>query len=353
MSELFTSPDEVKRLIRQEQEAKLYRESGGDPNLMLASQSASGIGNALANLLGLPQHVDPRMKQAQSIHSSTQGLNVTTAKGMQALAQRLNDQGMYKQAVQAAARAKELSKTADRKVIKGADGFNYYQDNKERVLPDVTLGNERRIVDAADGYKYYADTGERVLPGVKKDNTKEAYERGLKDKETYFGNSAKLRGEFTKESKVFNDVTDSYIRVSKSVEDPSAAGDLALIFNYMKMLDPGSVVREGEFANAQNSGSVSSVIRAKYNKALRGERLSEVQRADFYDRAQRLYSGAKEKQAKVLKRYENLANRFGLNPQDVLHDYGILKETLKNRQGKSQSSSKQELTYNPDTGRIQ
>jgi len=34
----------------------------------------------------------------------------------------------------------------------------------------------------------------------------------------------------------------------------------------MKILDPGSVVREGEFATAQNSAGIPERIRAKYNR---------------------------------------------------------------------------------------
>jgi hypothetical protein len=66
----------------------------------------------------------------------------------------------------------------------------------------------------------------------------------------------KLRDDFLKGSKVFVDTKDAYTRIQDSASDPSAAGDLALIFNYMKMLDPGSTVREGEFATAQDSAGV-------------------------------------------------------------------------------------------------
>ena len=50
-----------------------------------------------------------------------------------------------------------------------------------------------------------------------------------------------LRKEFTGLQKIkdFSKVSDAYTRVVESSRDPSAAGDLALIFNYMKVLDPG------------------------------------------------------------------------------------------------------------------
>lgn len=61
----------------------------------------------------------------------------------------------------------------------------------------------------------------------------------------------------------------------------TAAGDMSLIYGFMKIQDPGSTVREGEFATAQNAGSIPERVRAAYNKALSGERLTGNQRNDF------------------------------------------------------------------------
>ena len=49
----------------------------------------------------------------------------------------------------------------------------------------------------------------------------------------------------------------------------------------MKMLDPTSVVREGEFATAQNATGVPERIRNSFNKAMSGERLGQKQRTKF------------------------------------------------------------------------
>jgi hypothetical protein len=94
--------------------------------------------------------------------------------------------------------------------------------------------------------------------------------------------------------------------VLASASDPSPAGDISLIFAYMKMLDPNSVVREGEFATAQNAGSIPQTVLAKYNQALQGTRLADSVRRDFVDRAQRIYNSASEDFGKVYARYENI-----------------------------------------------
>jgi len=134
------------------------------------------------------------------------------------------------------------------------------------------------------------------------------------------------RKEFTAlpQVKSFADQTTAYGRVMSSIADPSPAGDLALIFNYMKVLDPGSVVREGEFATAQNSGSVDDRTRSLYNRIMSGERLSERQRSDFADRATRLYEGAEQQYKSIAEQYGNFARSAGLPPEQVIPDYGFV-----------------------------
>jgi hypothetical protein len=131
----------------------------------------------------------------------------------------------------------------------------------------------------------------------------------------------KLRNEYTQNSKEFLGVANSYQRIKDSVSDPSPAGDLSLIFNYMKVLDPGSTVREGEFATAQNAGSVGDRVVGLYNRILNGERLAPDQRADFFKRATGLYKGQETRHNKNVRgRYERLAKSYGVDPQNVITD---------------------------------
>ena len=59
-----------------------------------------------------------------------------------------------------------------------------------------------------------------------------------------FNQAAKLRGEFTDINKIFRDARDSFGKIQQSAINPTAAGDFSMIYNYVKMLDPG-VVKEG------------------------------------------------------------------------------------------------------------
>jgi hypothetical protein len=149
---------------------------------------------------------------------------------------------------------------------------------------------------------------------------------GLKP-EQVFTQEQQLANQFQTKTKDFRDVRDAYGRIQVSAKDPSAAGDLALIFNYMKMLDPGSTVREGEFANAQNAAGIPERIVNSYNKALSGERLAPTQRADFTGRAKGLYNQALRQYEKTKFETRKRASMYpGLNPDRILLDDGLAEE---------------------------
>jgi hypothetical protein len=132
-----------------------------------------------------------------------------------------------------------------------------------------------------------------------------------------------LRDEVNKLSTPFQQVNDSYGRIQTAAAHPSAAGDIALIFNYMKMLDPGSVVREGEFATAQNAAGIPDRIRNMYNKAQNGERLNDEQRNDFVGQAQNLYKSQEQSYQQVIDDYTSKAERAGIDPKDVIVDLRV------------------------------
>ncbi len=131
---------------------------------------------------------------------------------------------------------------------------------------------------------------------------------------------ADLRKEFNsrQEVKDFREVGSAYRNVKAAAANPSAAGDLSMIFAYMKMLDPGSVVREQEFANAQNAAGVPDRVRNAYNKALRGERLNPNQRADFIGQAEALYNARRGRFETIAGEYRGYADDYGVNPDRVV-----------------------------------
>ncbi|MEM8794093.1 MAG: hypothetical protein AAGE61_00895 [Pseudomonadota bacterium] len=178
----------------------------------------------------------------------------------------------------------------------------------QKLRRDLDRPEERSILKGADGFSYYTDTGERVLPDVE------------------VGPDFKTQQDLRKEYdgintvKSFRDQTQAYQRVLSSAHEPSAAGDMALIFNFMKVLDPSSVVRESEFATAAAAGSFGQRIQSSVNQVLSGQRLSNQQRRDFVNRAGKLYSGAAEIHGLTNRRFSNFAEQQGFEAGNVVFE---------------------------------
>lgn len=178
---------------------------------------------------------------------------------------------------------------------------------------------------------------------VKKDADEEK-----KRLEKNFDQETKLRDKFLAQSKDFKDISDAFGRITASAQDPSPAGDLALIFNYMKILDPGSTVREGEFANAENSQGVPGRVRSLYNKVVNGQRLNPGARADFVGRAHQLFQAQESGQAKIESEFSRIAEQSGLNPENVLIDFRVEREIPEMK-----FESPEQVRDDPDLGRDQ
>jgi hypothetical protein len=225
----------------------------------------------------------------------------------------------------------------DRITILGPTGADTSHSNEKRTLAlrasvgdQRAIGELKRLIANEVGIGY--STGMIARPVERKGITvgrniidpvtgKVIYEGDPEDES--FEQESELRKEFNalQTVKDFSIISGGLGKVLTSAKDPSGAGDISLLFAYMKMLDPNSVVREGEFATAQNAGSVPESLLARYNKVINGELLSSQIRNDFVDRAQRLYGNAAEQFGRTYKKYENIASQQGLDPRLALIDY--------------------------------
>jgi len=123
----------------------------------------------------------------------------------------------------------------------------------------------------------------------------------------------------------FNVAKQSYMQMKKAQEvpenDPSrASADIAMVYNFMRLQDPTSTVREGEFATAANAGGVTETVRNMYNRVMEGEKLSPKVRQGFLTQAGRDYSAFRQNYEGVRKRYSGIAQERGLNPAMIVGD---------------------------------
>lgn len=138
-----------------------------------------------------------------------------------------------------------------------------------------------------------------------------------------FDNISGLRKEFQGVTKEFGAVRDAYGRIKATSGAATPAGDISMIYAYMKMLDPTSVVRESEFSIAQNARPLLDRMGLSWDavkSAWQGQKLQPEVRRDFLNQASSLYKQQLDQYESTKKQYGGLAQRFGFDPALVLMD---------------------------------
>ena len=130
----------------------------------------------------------------------------------------------------------------------------------------------------------------------------------------------------------------------------TGAGDLALIFGFMKVLDPRSTVREGEFASAANAGGVVENVRNQYNKVLEGTLLTPQVRAQFITSANALFAKQQREFSRSKESYRNRAVQLlpaeKSAAADVFFDadYGYTDEDIERNRKELEELTLEEMT---------
>jgi hypothetical protein len=171
---------------------------------------------------------------------------------------------------------------------------------------------KKRLADAADA-KYKADMKgieAGKLAADKEDKAKRQTSTDTQDLIKYRDGH-----DVTKQTNI---LVPSYKKVTTAAAAGTAAGDMGVIFGYMKMQDPLSSVREGEYATAQNAAGIPERLRVAYNKAIDGQILDPKQRADFVARAKELYDGQMSSQSALDEQIMGEAKNRGLDPNRVI-----------------------------------
>ena len=144
--------------------------------------------------------------------------------------------------------------------------------------------------------------------------------KSIREQDPTFGREKDLRAEFESSPivKNYQVVRDNYERIRQGASLTTGAGDIAVIFGYMKMLDPTSVVRENEQATAANAGGVPAQIRNLYNRVTTGEMLPPESKAEILQAADQVYSEQAKNLEDYAKRYSGIATQYQLDPSRVV-----------------------------------
>jgi len=155
-------------------------------------------------------------------------------------------------------------------------------------------------------------------------------------------NEMKIRSAFAGEPvyKARQEMQSAYGQITDSLRESSPAGDLAAATKFMKLLDPGSVVRESELYLAmQASGALDRMVNYA-NLRLSGQKLTPDQRKDFQSLADKLYSTATNTYNQKRNEYAGLAEAYGLDINRAVGAEAVLPERTERAQPQAAQSRK-------------
>jgi hypothetical protein len=211
-----------------------------------------------------------------------------------------------------------------------------YQFAAKSYVPQLREAGLKKMMpqefDLAEGAKRYmtlpdgtvrqiASGGEKLHPvkgSLVTSSGKVIYQAPMTGEEKNNPQEAQLRTTFLGQAQPHVQIASAYRKIVAAPD--TAAGDMSKIFGFMKILDPSSTVREGEYASAENARGVPDTVRAQYNKVMSGQRLSPVQRTQFNQAAGDLITSQVE-QFKGQKQYfGDVAKHLKIAPENIIYD---------------------------------
>ena len=127
-----------------------------------------------------------------------------------------------------------------------------------------------------------------------------------------------LRDDYRKDSTNFVEISRQAKIIESSLNDDSAAGTLASATAFMKMLDPGSVVRESELAMAMKTNGALDRMGNYINVIQSGQVLTKQQKGDFAKLIKAYSNASNEAQRNLNKKYSQISTEYDLDPKRVV-----------------------------------
>lgn len=125
-----------------------------------------------------------------------------------------------------------------------------------------------------------------------------------------------LRDDLRTELKPFEIVKQGYNNISTFYNNPGSTSDYALAVAFAKILDPGSVAREGEVAAVQNAGARVPALGQALKNAITGEgALTPAVRQEIADLATKIYQERVGEAQSTIQGYSEIARRGNLPPE--------------------------------------
>lgn len=140
-------------------------------------------------------------------------------------------------------------------------------------------------------------------------------------------NSNALRDDYMKASLPLQTQTEAMAKLNQIRQKPGTpVSDIGLMAAFMQVLSPGALVREGQYARLEDTAGIPDKVRDLYNSLIEGKGLKSLtptQRQEFLSTAANIYKGSLDQHAQRADFYRGVAQRQGMNPEDVVAPIGM------------------------------
>jgi hypothetical protein len=148
-----------------------------------------------------------------------------------------------------------------------------------------------------------------------------------------FKNASDLRDEYNKNPAVkeFRTITNAYGDVKRNADiaakSKTGTGDIALVYSFIKMLDPGSAVKEGEIDMQKAASGPAAQYLNLWTSVTTGKPLTPGQRGDIVGIARGAYENRKGAMAQFDEYHKGLARKYGIPEDEVIPSLGAVVDT--------------------------
>jgi hypothetical protein len=135
-----------------------------------------------------------------------------------------------------------------------------------------------------------------------------------------FENEMTLKKTFAAEPvyKAYSEMQSAYGQITDSLKQASPAGDLAAATKFMKLLDPGSVVRESELGMAMAASGALDRATNYAQMRINGTKLTADQRKDFQQLSDQLFGTATTAYNQKRGEFEQMGSAYGIDANRAL-----------------------------------
>ena len=136
---------------------------------------------------------------------------------------------------------------------------------------------------------------------------------------TVFERTNSLRNDFAAlpEVKSWNVIQPLLVSARDAAKDTTGGSDLNLIYAMGKVMDPGSVVREGELQLAGNTGSFGEKLKGYYKSVAAGGNLSPAVKKDLLNQIESRAKNQEQLYTNTKTKYGEIAKQYNLNPNEL------------------------------------